>query len=90
MEASAAVRADRHERSEERANYCNGYRPRTHTTQPGDLELPIPKLCSGGMLLSILKPRCRLSLPLKQLLIHQLPESASARLERSQPPSSQP
>jgi putative transposase len=42
LEASAVVGADRHERSEERVNQRNGYRPRTLTTQVGDLALQIP------------------------------------------------
>ena len=59
LEASAAVGADRHERSEERTNYRNGYQPRTLTTQVGDLELLIPKLRSGSFLPSILESRRR-------------------------------
>ncbi len=48
-----------HERSEERLGYRNGYRPRTLTTQVGDLALQIPKLRSGSSLPSILGPRRR-------------------------------
>jgi Transposase and inactivated derivatives len=60
LEASAAVGADRHERSEERTNYRNGYRPRTLTTQVGDLALQIPKLRAGSFITSILEPRRRI------------------------------
>ena len=35
LEATAVIGADRHERSEERTNHRNGYRPRTLTTQGG-------------------------------------------------------
>jgi transposase-like protein len=59
LEASAVVGADRHERSEERTNYRNGYRPRRLTTQVGDIDLLIPKLRTGGFLPSILEPRRR-------------------------------
>ncbi len=49
--------ADRHERTEERLGYHNGYRPRTlTTTQVGVLELLIPKLRAGSFLPSILEP----------------------------------
>jgi hypothetical protein len=50
LEASAVVGADRHERSEERTNYRNGNRPRTLTTQVGDLEplIPSPQGFSEG------------------------------------------
>jgi putative transposase len=46
LEAFAVVGAVRHQRSEERTNYRNGHRPRSLTTQVGDLELLIPKLRS--------------------------------------------
>ncbi len=60
LEASAAVGADRHERSVERSNYRNGYRPRTLTTQVRDLALQIPKLRGGSFIPSILEPRRRI------------------------------
>jgi hypothetical protein len=40
-----------------RLGHRNGYRPRTLTTQVGDLALQIPKLRSGSFLPSILDPR---------------------------------
>jgi transposase-like protein len=46
--------AERHERSEERLGYRNGYRPRQLTTQVGDIDLRVPKLRSGSFLPSIL------------------------------------
>ena len=42
LEVAAFLGADRYERTEERLGYRNGYRPRTLTTQVGDLELLIP------------------------------------------------
>ena len=59
LEVAAVIGAERHERSEERLGYRNGYRPRRLTTQVGDIDLLIPKLRSGGFLPSILEPRRR-------------------------------
>ena len=42
LEVAAVLGADRHERSEERLGYRNGYRPRLLTTQVGDIDLRIP------------------------------------------------
>ena len=42
LEVAAFLGADRHERTEERLGHRNGYRPRTLTTQVGDLALQIP------------------------------------------------
>ena len=56
LEVAAVLGADRHERSEERLGYRNGYRPRTLTTQVGDLDLLIPKLRSGSFLPSRPRP----------------------------------
>jgi putative transposase len=54
LEVAAVLAADRHERTEERLGYRNGYRSRSLTTQVGDIELQIPKLRSGSFLPSIL------------------------------------
>ena len=59
LEVAAVLGADRHERSEDRLGYRNGYRPRLLTTQAGDIDLRIPKLRSGSYLPSILEPRRR-------------------------------
>jgi putative transposase len=59
LEAATLLGADRHERTEERLGYRHGYRPRSLTTQVGDLELLIPKLRSGSFLPTILEPRRR-------------------------------
>ena len=56
LEVAAVLGAERHERSEERLGYRNGYRPRVLTTQVGDIDLRIPKLRSGSFLPSILEP----------------------------------
>ena len=59
LEVAAFLGADRHERTEERLGHRNGYRPRTLTTQVGDLALQIPKLRAGSFLPSVLEPRRR-------------------------------
>lgn len=48
LELAAFLGADWHERTEERLGHRNGYRPRTLTTQVGDLDLQIPKLRAGS------------------------------------------
>jgi putative transposase len=57
--SAAVLGADRHERSEERLGYRNGYRSRSLTTQVGDIDLLIPKLRAGSFFPSILEPRRR-------------------------------
>jgi hypothetical protein len=42
LEVAAVLGADRHERSEERLGYRNGYRLRSLTNQLGDIDLLIP------------------------------------------------
>jgi transposase-like protein len=59
LEVAAVLGAERHERSEDRLGYRNGYRPRSLATQAGDIDLLIPKLRTGGFLPSILEPRRR-------------------------------
>ena len=54
LEVAAFLGADRHERTDERLGYRNGYRSGTLTTQVGDLALQIPKLRAGSFI-----PNCR-------------------------------
>jgi len=79
LEASAVVGADRHERSEERTNYRNGYRPRTLTTQVGDLALQIPKLRAGSFIPSILEPRRRIDQALYAVIMEAYIGGVSTR-----------
>jgi putative transposase len=81
LEVAAVLGADRHERSEDRLGYRNGYRPRSLTTQVGDIELQIPKLRQGGFLPSILEPRRRVDQALYAVIMR--PTSAGSRPERS-------
>lgn len=58
-EASALCGAEHGERSEERANWRNGYRQRLFETRLGSIDLAIPKLRKGSYLPSFLEPRRR-------------------------------
>ena len=79
LEASAVVGADRHERTEERLTYRNGYRPRTLTTQVGDLALQIPKLRAGSFLPTILEPRRRVDQALYAVIMEAYIGGVSTR-----------
>ena len=79
LEASAVVGAERHERSEERTNYRNGYRSRRLTTQVGDIDLQIPKLRAGSFLPSILEPRRRVDQALYAVIMEAYIGGVSTR-----------
>jgi transposase-like protein len=87
LEVAAFLGADRHERTDERLGYRNGYRSRTLTTQVGDLALQIPKLRSGSFIPSILEPRRRIDQALYAVImeayIPPLPAKLSAHSDRS-------
>lgn len=59
MEAdvTARINADRHERTEDRETYRNGYRDRAYNTRVGTLDLRIPKLREGTYFPSFLEAR---------------------------------
>jgi transposase-like protein len=79
LEVAAVLGAERHERSEERLGYRNGYRPRTLTTQVGDLDLQIPKLRAGSFLPSILEPRRRVDQALYAVIMEAYIGGVSTR-----------
>ena len=79
LEAAAVIGAERHERTEERLGYRNGYRPRSLTTQVGDLELLIPKLRAGSFLPSILEPRRRVDQALYAVIMEAYIGGVSTR-----------
>jgi putative transposase len=79
LEVAAFLGADRHERSEERLGYRNGYRPRSLTTQVGDIDLLIPKLRQGGFLPSILEPRRRVDQALYAVIMEAYISGVSTR-----------
>jgi transposase-like protein len=85
LEASAVLGADRHERSEERLGYRNGYRPRSLATQAGDIDLLIPKLRTGCFLPSILKPRRRVDQALYGVIMEAYIGGVSTRLPGQRP-----
>jgi transposase-like protein len=79
LEVAAVLGADRHERSEDRLGYRNGYRPRLLTTQVGDIDLKIPKLRSGSFLPSILEPRRRVDQALYAVVMEAYVSGVSTR-----------
>lgn len=58
-EVSGVIGAERHQRTDERTTYRNGYRTRTWDTRVGTIELAIPKLREGTYFPSLLQPRRR-------------------------------
>jgi transposase-like protein len=85
LEVAAVLGADRHERTDERLGYRNGYRPRTITTQVGDLALQIPKLRAGSFLPSILEPRRRFDQDLYAVIMGAYIGGVSTRLPGRRP-----
>jgi transposase-like protein len=79
LEAAAVIGAERHERTEERLGYRNGYRSRSLTTQVGDLELLVPKLRAGSFLPSILEPRRRVDQALYAVIMEAYIGGVSTR-----------
>jgi putative transposase len=79
LEVAAVLGADRHERSEERLGYRNGYRSRSLTTQVGDIDLLIPKLRAGSFLPSILEPRRRVDQALYAVIMEAYIGGVSTR-----------
>ena len=79
LEVAAVLGADRHERTDERLGYRNGYRPRLLTTQVGDIDLRIPKLRSGSFLPSILEPRRRVDQALYAVVMEAYVAGVSTR-----------
>ena len=57
FEVTNGIQAGRHERSEARQTYRNGYRERPLHTRLGTLELQVPKLRQGSYFPSFLEPR---------------------------------
>jgi transposase-like protein len=58
-EVEELVGACRHERTEERKGYRNGYRERDWDTRVGTVELSVPRIREGGYIPSLLEPRKR-------------------------------
>jgi hypothetical protein len=78
-EATALIGAGPHERTESRVAQRNGYRPRTLTTQAGDLELRIPKLRAGSFFPSLLERRRRIDQALFAVVMEAYVHGVSTR-----------
>jgi putative transposase len=78
-EATAVIGAGPWERAEGRAAVRNGSRPRTLTTQAGDLELRIPKLRSGSFFPSLLERRRRIDQALFAVVMEAYLHGVSTR-----------
>lgn len=59
MEVQEKAGAEKHERSEDRKTYRNGYRTRAWDTRAGTLDLKVPRLRDGSYFPSLLEPRRR-------------------------------
>ena len=57
LDADQLCGAGKHERSTDRANHRNGYRPRAWETRAGRIDLKIPKLRKGSYFPEFLEPR---------------------------------
>lgn len=59
LELSQHLKAERHERAEERTGHRNGYRTRQWDTRAGTVELKVPRARDGLFFPSLLEPRRR-------------------------------
>jgi len=78
-EATEAIGAEPHERSEARTNQRNGHRPRLLSTKAGDVELAIPKLRRGSFFPSVLERRRRIDRALFAVVMEAYVHGVSTR-----------
>jgi hypothetical protein len=78
-ELTAAIGAQPWERSETRTNQRNGSRPRTVSTNAGDLQLRIPKLRTGSFFPSLLDRRRRVDQALFAVVMEAYLHGVSTR-----------
>ncbi|HEX7277803.1 MAG TPA: IS256 family transposase [Acidimicrobiales bacterium] len=78
-EATAAIGAGRHERSETRVTQRNGHRARLLSTAAGDVELAIPKLRRGSFFPSLLERRRRVDRALYAVVMEAYVHGVSTR-----------
>jgi transposase-like protein len=78
-ELSAAIGAERYERTPERTNERNGHRARLLSTKAGDVELALPKLRRGSFFPSILEPRRRIDQALYAVVMEAYVHGVSTR-----------
>ena len=79
LEAEEQIGAERHERTPQRSNHRNGYRPRTWETRVGEIDLRIPKLRKGSFYPSLLEPRRRAEKALLAVVQQAYIEGVSTR-----------
>jgi len=78
-DVSQQIGAGLHERTPDRADYRNGYRPRRWDTRAGTLDLRIPKLRAGTYLPPFLEPRRRSEQALLAVIQQAYVEGVSTR-----------
>jgi putative transposase len=78
-EATGAIGAGPHERTESRTNQRNGTRSKLLTTKAGDVELAIPKLRHGSFFPSILERRRRIDRALFAVVMEAYVHGVSTR-----------
>ena len=78
-ELTASIGAQPWERSETRTNQRNGSRPRTLSTNAGDLQLRIPKLRTGSFFPSLLDRRRRVDQALFAVVMEAYLHGVSTR-----------
>jgi putative transposase len=78
-EATSAIGAAPHERSEDRVAHRNGSRAKTVSTTAGDLSVRIPKLRSGSFFPTLLEPRRRIDVALHAVVMEAYVHGVSTR-----------
>ncbi len=79
LEASQAIGAARHERTDARTTHRNGTRARLLSTKAGDVTLHIPKLREGSFFPSLLQPRRRIDQALWAVIMEACVHGVSTR-----------
>lgn len=79
LEAEEQIGAEKHERTPERNNHRNGYRPRSWETRVGEIDLRIPKVRKGSFFPSLLEPRRRTEKALLAVVQQAYVEGVSTR-----------
>lgn len=78
-DVSERIGATLHERTPDRTDYRNGYRPRRWDTRAGTIDLRIPKLRQGSYLPAFLEPRRRSEQALLAVIQQAYVEGVSTR-----------
>ncbi len=78
-DVSERIRATLHERTPDRTDYRNGYRPRRWDTRAGTIDLRIPTLRQGSYLPAFLEPRRRSEQALLAVIQQAYVEGVSTR-----------